>query len=254
MVEGREQRTEEDSEDETAANEEEEKEAEHADAVVKLESLVGQEVAYDVASVERWDRDEVEDEEEKVYEDDEVEEKSDRKKGGEIFGGDPGNMRREGHCSGNREYTTRNQMLDDEQQDEGDGGRDQIAGGTGQGDEDVVAAIVLEVAAGDWCRFCPAEERPVVEQGEQRHDDGAERVKVLEGVEGDATEHLGGGIAEAPGGPGVGALVDAEGENQNNDLKDDKDDFLVHGSSSLPESGTRGMPDEFACHRNCAGV
>src|SRR5260370_41360398 len=38
LVEGREQRTEEDSEDETAADEEKEKEAEHADPVVKLES------------------------------------------------------------------------------------------------------------------------------------------------------------------------------------------------------------------------
>src|SRR5260370_11987381 len=82
LVEGREQRTEEDSEDETAADEEEEKEAEHADPVVKLESLVGQEVAYDVASVERRDRDEIEDEEKKIDEDDEVEKKGDGKEGG----------------------------------------------------------------------------------------------------------------------------------------------------------------------------
>jgi hypothetical protein len=35
----------------------------------------------------------------------------------------------------------------------------------------------------------------------------------------------------------VRALVHTEGENQNDDLKDDEDNFLVHDSSSLLECG-----------------
>jgi hypothetical protein len=254
MVEGREQRTEEDAEDEAAADKEEQKETEHSDLVVELKSFVWQEVAYDVAAVERRDGNEIEDEEQEVDEDDEIKEQGDGKEGGEIFCRNAGNVRGQRHRRRNGEDTAGNEMLDDEQKDEGDGSRDEIAGGAGEGDKDVVAAIVFEVAAGDWSGFGPADQRPVVEQGEQRHDDGAERVEVFERVESDAAEHAGGGIAQAPGGPGVGALVDTEGENQNNDLKDDEDDFLVHGSSSLPESGTRGASDEFACHENGAGV
>ena len=48
-----------------------------------------------------------------------------------------------------------------------------------------------------------------------------------------AAEHAGRGVTESRGCPGVRTLVDAEGENQNDDLKDDEDDFLVHDSSSL---------------------
>ena len=124
-------------------------------------------------------------------------------------------------------------MLDDDEQDEGDGGREQVAGGAGEGDEDVVAAVVFEVAAGDRSGFGPADEEASVDQRDERNEDGADRVEVLEGIEGDTAEHPGGGIAEPVGGPGVGALVNAEGEDQNYDFEEDDDDVQRHMNSSL---------------------
>lgn len=56
---------------------------------------------------------------------------------------------------------------------------------------------------------------------------------MLERVEGDAAEHHGGGVAEAHGGPGVSALVDAEGEDENDDLEEDDDYVEGHVGSSL---------------------
>ena len=101
-------------------------------------------------------------------------------------------------------------------------GHEEVAGGAGEGDEDVVALVVLEVARGDGGGLGPADERPVVDEREQRHEDGADGIEMLEGVEGDAAEHVGGGIAEAPGGVGVGALMDAEGEDEGDDLEEDE--------------------------------
>jgi len=50
---------------------------------------------------------------------------------------------------------------------------------------------------------------------------------VFEGIEGNAAQHASSRIAEAPRGPGVGALVHAEGKDQNNNLKGDEDNLLV---------------------------
>ena len=119
-------------------------------------------------------------------------------------------------------------VLQDDQQDQGDDRREEVADGAGESDEDVVAHVVLEVASGDGRGLGPAEEGTTVDQCDDREEDGSEKVEVLQGVEGDATECQGGGIAEAIGGPGVGALMDAEGEHQDHDLEEDDDDFLVH--------------------------
>ena len=62
---------------EPAADEEEKSGGEDSDAVVELGGLERQEVAEDVAAVERRERDEVEDEEQQVDEDDEVEKERD---------------------------------------------------------------------------------------------------------------------------------------------------------------------------------
>ena len=112
-------------------------------------------------------------------------------------------------------------------------GREQVAGGAGEGDEDVVAAVVFEVAAGDWGWLGPADEEAAVDQRDERKEDRADRVEMFDGIEGDATEHTGGGVAEARGGPGVGAFVHAEGEDQNHDLEEDDDDVQRHDGSSL---------------------
>jgi hypothetical protein len=56
---------------------------------------------------------------------------------------------------------------------------------------------------------------------------------MLDGIQRKAAEHLRGRIAEAPGSPGMGALVHTEGEYENHNLEDDKYDLLIHGISSL---------------------
>ena len=80
----------------------------------------------------------------------------------------------------------------------------------------------------DRRRFGPAEEHSAVDEADERKDDGAERIDVLERVKRDSAEHQGGWIAETIGGPGVSALMDTEGEDENYDLKEDEDDLLIH--------------------------
>ena len=115
--------------------------------------------------------------------------------------------------SGDGDVSAGQDVLDDDEQDEGDGGREQIACGAGESDEDIVAAIVFEVAAGDRGGFGPADEEAAIDERDERKEDGADGVEVFDGIEGDAAEHTGGGIAEAPCGPGVGALMHAKRED-----------------------------------------
>jgi hypothetical protein len=56
---------------------------------------------------------------------------------------------------------------------------------------------------------------------------------VLERIERNAAEHHSGRIPEPHRRPGVGAFMDAEGENQNNDLKEDDNNVQRHVVSSL---------------------
>ena len=122
-------------------------------------------------------------------------------------------------------------MLHDDEQQERDDGHEEIAGRAGEGDDDVVTGVALEVARGDGGGLGPAEEHAAVEETDERKEDGAAGIEMNERIEGDAAEHFGGGIAETPGGPGVSALVHAEGKDEDYSLKDYKDYGLVHGSS-----------------------
>ena len=63
---------------------------------------------------------------------------------------------------------------------------------------------------------------------------------MLERVEGDAAQHHRGWISETHGCPGVGALMHAEGEDENDNLKGDDEGVKTHDGSSLPEHGRRG--------------
>ena len=149
-----------------------------------------------MAAVERRERNEVEDEEQKVDEDDEVEKESDGKERGKPSVGTPGICSARATAVAMAVVSGGQEVLDDDEQDEGDGGGEQVAGGAGEGDEDVVAAVVFEVAGGDRGGLGPADEEAAVDQRDEREEDGAERVEVLEGIERDAAEHLGGGVAE----------------------------------------------------------
>ena len=78
-------------------------------------------------------------------------------------------------------------VFEDDEQDERGDRHGEIAGGAGEGGDDVVAPGVAEVADGDRAGFGPAEQWKVVDQRQQRHDDRAPGVDVLDGVESDAT-------------------------------------------------------------------
>ena len=119
--------------DETAADEEEDDQAEHTHAVVELGGLVGEEVAEDVATVERRKRNEVEDEEKQVDEDDEVEKERDGEECRKAFGGDAGYVL--GDCDGGDDGVVAGgkDVLDDDEQDEGDSCGEEVAGGSGEG-------------------------------------------------------------------------------------------------------------------------
>ena len=106
--------------DKSAAEEKEDEEGEHAHAVVKLSDLVRQEVAEDMAAVERRKRDEVEDEEQQVDEDDQIEEERNGKERGQALGGDAGNVLSDGDGSCDRYVTCRQHVFDDNQQDQSD--------------------------------------------------------------------------------------------------------------------------------------
>ena len=188
----------------------------------------------------------IEDEEEQIDEDDEVEKERDGEERGKAFGGDAWNVLGDRDGGEDGGVSGGENVLDDDEQDEGDGGGEQVAGGAGEGDEDVVAAIVFEVAAGDGGGLGPTDEEVAVNQRYEGNEDGADEVEVFDRVESDAAEHAGGGIAEAPGGPGVGALMHAEGKDEDYNFEDDDDDVQRHDGSSLPECGMNLVATETA--------
>src|SRR3984885_3473268 len=181
-----------------------------------------------MAAVERWDGDQVEDEEDEIEEDDVVEEQRYWEEWWEALRGNSENMVGEGHGGDDSCRSASDGVLEDDEKDQRNSRRQQVADGAGKRDEDVVAHVVLEIARGDRGGFGPAKEHAAVDQSDDRKDDGAEGVEVFEGIEGDAAEHASCGVAEAVGSPGVGALVNAEGENEDHYLEDDEEDFLVH--------------------------
>ena len=87
---------------------------------------------------------------------------------------------------------------------------------------------MLEVARCNRRWFSPSEEHSAVDEADEREQDGAERIDVLERVKRDSAEHQCSWVAETIGGPGVSALVDTEGEDEDYNLKQNKDDLLIH--------------------------
>ena len=138
--------SEEDAEDEAAEEDHDDEHAEHGDAVVELQGVVGKEVAEDVAAIERRKRDEVEDEEQQVEQDYVVEKERDGKERGQVLGGDAGMWLASATAVATATSPPAIGVLEDDQQDERNDGGEQVAGRAGERDEDVVAFVVLEVA------------------------------------------------------------------------------------------------------------
>ena len=59
---------------------------------------------------------------------------------------------------------------------------------------------------------------------------------MAEGIEADAAEHAGGGVAETGGGPGLGGVVQRDGQQEDDVLKDREGYFQTH-RTSLSEAG-----------------
>ncbi len=108
------------------------------------------------------------------------------------------------------------------ERDEGDEGGEQLGGGAGEGGEHLVARRIAEVARGEGDGLAPAEDERAAEDEEDGPDEHAEEVEVAGRVHGEATHHACGGVAEAVGGPGLGAVVQGDGEHHHDQLKDDQ--------------------------------
>jgi hypothetical protein len=234
-VEGRLQWIQEDAEDQTAADEHDEDHPEHADAVVDLKRFVRQKVPQNMASIERRYGDEVEHKEQKVQQNDVVEKQSDGKELGQVLCRDSRHSVGKRHGCHNGDVAARDGVLEDDEQNQRHGSRDQVARRPRQGDENVVALVILEVAGGHRGGLRPTKEHSAVEETDKRKDDRAEWIEVLDGIQRQAAEHLRGGIAEPPSSPGMGTLMHTEGEYENHNLEDNEYDLLIHGISSLPD-------------------
>jgi hypothetical protein len=63
---------------------------------------------------------------------------------------------------------------------------------------------------------------------------------MLDGIEGDAAQHAGGGITEAIGHPGVRGFVQAERKKEHSKLEDGNDDMgLIHRKADSMVSGVQ---------------
>jgi hypothetical protein len=117
---------------------------------------------------------------------------------------------------------------DEDEDEEGNQDEKQVGSGTGQGGQVVVADDFAEVAGEDGSGFGPANQHAAekVEPDEGAEDDQgwkeecADGVHVVHGVERDAAHLAGGLVAEAGGHPGVGALMHAEREEEQDELED----------------------------------
>ena len=129
--------------------------------------------------------------------------------------------------------------------------QDQVGGRAGQGGQVVVADDLAEVAGDDRGGLGPAyqeaaEEREAdkrAEDDERGKEQGADGVHVVHGVEGDAALQAGGLVAEARGHPGMGALVNTERKQQQNEFKDgnEKGAGLQAESPESRVSGARSL-------------
>jgi hypothetical protein len=231
-VEGSLQWIQKDAEDQAAANEHNEDHSEHANAVVDPKRVVGQKMPQNMTAIERWNGNEVEHKEQEIQKDDVVEKQSNGEKLRKIFRRDPRNTARKKHGGLDSYIAASDGVLEDDEQDKRYGGRDQVARRPSQGDENVIALVILEVAGGYGSRLRPAEEHTAVEETDQWKDDRTERIEMFDGVQRESAEHLCSGVAKTPCSPGVGTLMDTKGEDENHNLKDNEDDLLIHSVKS----------------------
>ncbi len=223
-------REEEELDDVKAEKEETEHEVE-AHALVGFGGVEGEIVHEDLAAVEEGQGNEVEDEEQGVDEDAEVEKEDEGEDAGKAFGADAEVAH--GELGGDDEGVNGagDGVADDDEREEGDDGGEELGGGAGKGGKHLVAGGVAEVARGEGDGLAPAEDERAAEDEQDGPDEGSEEVEVTGGVHGEAAHHAGGGVAEAVGGPGLSAVVERDGEHQDDQLKDDQSNVQRHEDS-----------------------
>ena len=127
-----------------AADKKENQQRKHPHTVIKLSQLIWQKMAQDVASIERWQRNQVEHKEQQIDEDHKVKKERNRKQRRQSFRRNTRNVLRNRNRSSDRKIARGQQMLENNQQDKSDRRRKQIAGRSGQRDQDVITLVVLE--------------------------------------------------------------------------------------------------------------
>ena len=168
-------------------------------AVVGLDGVVGEHVAEELAAIERRNGKQIEKQEGQVDLDGGDAQQND--------GLDAGRYVREKSAVEGEvdDLAAAWRHVDDDEEDEGgEDGQCEIGRGAGEGDEVFVAADFGEVAADDGGWFGPsdqdsAEEGEADERSEDDdggHDEGADDIDVIDGIEGDAALHARGLIAE----------------------------------------------------------
>ena len=104
--------------------------------------------------------------------------------------------------------------------------------------ENVVEHGIFEVSRIDWSGFGPADHRSVKKHGNRGQQQGSDRINVFDGIERNPSQHARGWIAAQIGHPRVSRFVDADREQERDQLEHYVD--VVQGHARLVSILTRG--------------
>ena len=124
--------------------------------------------------------------------------------------------------------------------------------GAGRTHQDLVTLGVLEVVEVDRHGLGEGEHGTAGREHEQRQDDGAKRVDVVERVERDAAARTGRFIAECPGRGGVRALVDDDAHDDGDGAGEQVHQVAVGHGAPLADAA-RGTRKQVVGHKQDYG-
>ena len=190
--------------------------------VVDLHGVVGKHIAHQAAAVERRNREQVEKAQRKVDENSQGTKQHQRLRCKCSAWAQASNERR--HNNG---APVGNGNGHDHQGKKGNQDDQQVGNRAGQRGQIVVADNLAEVASDDRRRFSPthqhsakkAEPDERAKDHERGKEQGADRIHVIHGVEGDTTLQTSRLVAKPRSHPGMCALMHAERENEDHELE-----------------------------------
>ena len=124
--------------------------------------------------------------------------------------------------------------------------------GAGCAHQDLVALGLLEIVEVDGHRLGKGEHRAAGRKHEQRQEDGAKRVDVVERVERDAAARTGRLVAERPGRGGVRTLVD-DNTHDNGDGAGEQVHEVAAGHGAPLAHAARGAREQVIGHKQNDG-